>query len=171
MIATDKGSFFVQDNPGPSLAQHVKAFCSVDETSKWEALLESEPQNFYLSVKLALEQAFKALSALPLTPYNKPATPPIGHCPHCHSPIRAAEYSYMCTSTNGCKFVIARIFKGHKWTEKEIIQLLSGSFTRLADFNSDKYPGTKFKAKVKYDPTLRHFQFQYVNAAAPGGRT
>ena len=163
IVSTDKGSFLirtVQSLP----AKDVTDFISVSETAKWEALLESSPDDFYTSIKLSLQDSITSLRSLELAKYEKP---PIGNCPHCSSPLRDAHYSYLCTSTTDCHFAIPKIIAGHTLTQKELSQLLSGAETHLSKFKSEKTGS--FKAKLRYDPTLKKLSFIYPNHFPAGG--
>ena len=70
LVSTEKGSFLihtVEALPSPN----VKAFIDLKETSKWEAFLEKDPENFYLSVKLSLSNPSRPFECMSLSSSRK----------------------------------------------------------------------------------------------------
>ena len=164
ILASNKGSFFIQTLRSLSV-EHVKDFVSVQETSTWEAMLESAPQAFYTSIKLALEGAIDSLKQASLSPYQDK---PVGNCPHCGKPLHEGEFAYSCRSEDGCQFSISKVIKGHTLTENDISLLLKGIPTRLATFTANT--GREFKARLRYDCASRVLVWSYPYQSTGGHR-
>lgn len=62
---------------------------------------------------------------------NKSANLINAKCPWCHSPMRRAKNGYCCSEYPKCKFGINSEIFGKKITEKDVIDICSGSRTRL----------------------------------------
>ena len=168
--ATDKGIFLIHTiHTLP--AQRVKNFIGVEETAKWEALLDSSPETFYNSIKISVQEAIESLRNLELPEYQKT---PIGVCPHCGCPVRDFESSYRCDSQNGCPFSLPKKIAGHVFTEKELAKLIALEETHLiGNFKSQK-TGNSFKARLRYDPSAKKLDFLYPDPAVSshtGGKT
>lgn len=164
MASTDKGSFLIRTIQSLP-AERVKNFSSVEETATWEALLDSSPETFYTSIKISVEQAIESLRNLELPEYQKK---PVATCPHCGSPVREYEYSFKCSSQNGCTFSIPKKYARHSITEKEVQKLASLAATDLAAFKSNK--GDSFKARLRYDPIAKKLTFIYPVTSLTGGK-
>jgi len=164
IASTDKGSFLIRTIQALP-AERVKNFSSVEETATWEALLDSAPETFYTSIKISVEEAIESLRNLELPEYQKK---PVATCPHCGSPVRDYEYSFKCSSQNGCTFSIPKKYARHSITEKEVMQLASLAATDLATFKSNK--GDSFKAHLRYDPTAKKLTFIYPVSSQTGGK-
>jgi DNA topoisomerase III len=159
IVATDKGAFFIRTIKSLS-AEHVKDFASVQETATWEAMLESAPETFYTSIKMSLLASVHQIKEVSLGEYQ---SKPVRSCPSCGKPVREAQYSYMCTSGNECRFRMSKIIAGHTLTVRDISALLSGSETRPAVFT--KKTGQEFKSRLKYDPDTKTIVFSSPNHA------
>ena len=157
--ATDKGIFLIHTIHSLP-AERVKNFISVEETATWEALLDSSPETFYTSIKSSVEQAIESLRSLELPEYQKK---PVGVCPHCGCPVRGFENSYRCDSRNGCPFEIPKRIAGHTITEKELAKIIALEETHLISNLKSHKTGNTFKAKLRYDPSLKKLVFLYPN--------
>jgi DNA topoisomerase-3 len=161
--ATDKGCYFIRTILALPTEQ-VKEFANVRETATWEAMLESTPETFYKSIKIALEGSVTNLKDMSFGSYEQK---PVGSCLLCGSPVFEGEYAYQCSSKQRCQFSISKVILGHTLSSNDIVLLLGGVKTRLAAFVSKS--GKPFKAKLHYDASKQSLAFVYPHNTAKGG--
>ncbi len=77
-------------------------------------------------------------------------------CPHCQIQLNKGERGHNCSS---CGFEIPFVFRGHRLSETEIVDLVTNGVTAVHDRWQTKDGGRRIKGKLKLTPEL-HIQFE-----------
>ncbi|MBP5284405.1 MAG: topoisomerase C-terminal repeat-containing protein [Treponema sp.] len=144
LSSTVEGKFLISSVGSiPSLAELV----SIGTTTRWEALLDSDPGKFLEGIRLFVTQEVPKMTVG--KKWAAPEKESLGKCPVCGSgSIQEGRKSFFCSGyTKGCQFIIWKDFCGAAVSASDVKLLLQGKMTRPKKMKTKS--GKEFTAALK----------------------
>lgn len=146
LVVTKKGFHLLDE---ACRFEEVKGFIEIEETARWEELLEKNPASFFSSLCGFIRKTIPELKTRQFAAYAR-EVPDIGNCPVCGAPVRENSKSFYCSSwKKGCKFSIWKSICGTPISRKCLLSLLAGKKSGVKTFR--KKNGDSFKAALELD--------------------
>ena len=153
IVSTDFGRFLIKTVMSiPAL----ESFIRVDNTTRWESLLEESPQEFLLGIKDFVKQNVKGK----INAEWKQERETLGDCPLCRDGkiLEGTKGFYCSRYKEGCKFTVWKLVAGAKVSANDVKLLIAGKKTAYKKMKSKA--GKEFQAALMLEGSDVKFVFK-----------
>ena len=153
IVSTDFGRFLIKTVMSiPAL----ESFIRVDNTTRWESLLEESPQEFLSGIKDFVKQNVKGK----INAEWKQERETLGDCPLCRDGkiLEGTKGFYCSRYKEGCKFTVWKLVAGAKVSANDVKLLIAGKKTAYKKMKSKA--GKEFQAALMLEGSDVKFVFK-----------